>query len=202
MSPKKGQKNKRPLTAKRTELIKYLVAGHAFIEIAALMNIGPPAVTLAVQRLPPNVLCRIIAQRNQNLQGLVRQQPSVPIDLGDELVAIRESITEIKTKIDATAEKKLSPHNRFRLLLMVADRQLKWIDSLLVTNTEMMKLAGFLTWQEELLATLQEASPEMREAFLAKVRARGALASMTSVPASARAVARQTVDQGAGAAGA
>lgn len=160
-----------------------VAAGIAFAEIAKELDVSRRAITGAIQRMSPRKLCNIIAKRNS---GMAARSKPIPIDLGDELLAIRSGLHDTRSRIDGVKKKDLSAANRFRLELMTADHHLRWIEALLKTNAEMMKVAGFLEWQEELLATLHEASPELRDAFLRRVTARGHLAAMTQVPATLR----------------
>lgn len=153
-------------------LVKMLAQGHALADIARAHDMSPQALHRRIIKLGPYALASLLAQRNREQRALIRQQVQ-PVDVAQELFAIRAQIAGTLTSVQNAPRRDLRPRDRYRLEFLGYQRMLQWVDSLIAGNRDLLKLAGVTTWQSELMAVLKETSPELQRRFVGKLVAYG-----------------------------
>jgi hypothetical protein len=76
-----------------------------------------------------------------------------------EVISVIEELRGIRAWLDSEAGQLLAPRARIDLILSVADRKLRWAESVVSTRGRLLELVSVEVWLQELLVILDEVAP-------------------------------------------
>lgn len=170
-----------------------LGTGMRHADIARAFGVTQPLITRLVNFLSHDDLVQIAMARPPAYVPPVKVTTIRPVDLVGEVIDVLDEIHAVKAFLNSPDGADAIPltSTRLNLKIQLMDRQLRWVETFLRLRAQMAEWNGFVAWQKDFLALLQEEAPDLKrrlqERIAAKVLAGMRKAPMTAAPGSASA---------------